>query len=305
LLKLPEVALEGIAKGSIKLEDAFALTRLSKEPQRIERIIKESRKERWREISEMVDDEERQIRIDQKRAPVIEKLKARGITVLEQMDLRYSGVARYLSERDYPRLEQPIETKVHAKEPCHAALVDATAKIRYVCTQPTRHKAKGDGAKPGKSKAEREKARKLKEKAEELSAAWAEATSRRIEFMRSLLTGKPGLGLAVEATAAALTNPYSSFELMAGERFNELLGLDEKKSAFKIGSELVAEHGETKIVLATALSALEQELTTSSYSKEAIPRGDGAVHALEWLKAHGYALSEVEQLVLEQKRRRA
>lgn len=155
LLKLPEPVLAKVQKGALPLEDAYALTQLVEHPKELDAVVKEKAKNDYVPTHRLVDRALRQIQIEAKRRPVIGKLKARGVRVLERTGLDYGKhkhMAGAASDGFGGTYTISLPTKEHAKAfpACHAAYVDEAGKIHYVCTNPATHSksdAKAKGAK--------------------------------------------------------------------------------------------------------------------------------------------------------------
>ncbi|MGH8917436.1 MAG: hypothetical protein ACRD0H_03710, partial [Actinomycetes bacterium] len=79
-----------------------------------------------------------------KRASAIEALAAKGVTVVDNDSWGIPRDAGVRIGTGYDDL--PIDPKAHAKEPCHAVLVDREAKEQPLCTDPARHAKRGPSA---------------------------------------------------------------------------------------------------------------------------------------------------------------
>lgn len=144
LLRLPAAARKALDSGGISISDGFQLTRL-KERGRILTALKNGRQ--WGSIERAVDEQVREAEWAAKRKKAIEGLTAEGVKVIEVKDY-YSSYGRKERPLGHGYDHIPVKPEIHAKQSCHAAVVDSQARVTLVCTRPDRHpEAKARGGK--------------------------------------------------------------------------------------------------------------------------------------------------------------
>lgn len=154
LLDLPSHVQARIVKGTLPLEAAAALVRLTGHPDKLKAAAGQDPSA----IASAVESAERDIAFEAKRAELVSVAKAKGWAVVDEP-------ANYWDKRSFKTLatwngppDLDLNVTKHQGEPCHAVMI--TAKRSYhsdkatatsVCTDPARHGPKGDS--PLKAKA--------------------------------------------------------------------------------------------------------------------------------------------------------
>jgi len=135
LLRLPAEARKALDSGGITISDAFQLTRL-KEAGRVTTALKNGRQ--WGDLSRAVEHQLREADEAAKHAKAIKDLKAKGVKVIVVKD-HWSSYGRKERALGNGYDELHIKPEAHAKESCHAGVVDARGRVTLVCTRPDRH----------------------------------------------------------------------------------------------------------------------------------------------------------------------
>lgn len=147
LLRLPAEARKALDSGGITISDAFQLTRL-KEAGRVRTALKNGRQ--WGDVGRAVDAQLREADEAAKHAAAVKEFTAKGVKVIEVKDYWHSyGRKERALGNGYDQLH--VKPEVHAKQSCHAAVVDGQGRVTLVCTRPDRHpewKARGNGRGP-------------------------------------------------------------------------------------------------------------------------------------------------------------
>jgi ParB family chromosome partitioning protein len=296
LLKLPAAVRKALDSGGITISDAFQLTRL-KESGRILTAFKNGPS--WG-FERAVENELRAAKQAKARKEAIAGLKAAGVKKIIEVDYfqTYGRKERPLGN-GYDQLR--IKPEVHAKESCHAGVVDGEGRVTLVCTRPERHpEAKSNSGKGPLTDAE--KAKRAAKRAHNKERREAEAL--RTKTMGELLQKRIPKAALLEhlVTQWIHTAPYSSRKLAC-----ELLGL--------AGIEPKGQYGSTDYMTpllefaAQGTTQLDRAVLALSFGSAELPlRQDWpqwtsleARRHFAFLEAQGYQVSPAERLELDGK----
>lgn len=296
LLLLPDKARAELDSGGITLEQATALARMHDEPDRIEKALKGKGENRhWaieREVSEF--------EADRKIAKVRTELTDAGVTIVDEYDWK-SVVGHNAVDVDKVK---------HQDEPCRAVHVSFRGELVELCTEPKRHRPRGESTlkvkpQPKASKVENdwEKRRAEEEaKREAKRQEIAELVAPRRAFVRTLVE-KPD----PEFVHRLLLSQWLGGELLGDDvGAAELLGLTVETG--QQGDEAVREfaakgaRNALRALCALVIAEAERVVTPNGYRPEVIeledydlPFGERYFAELEKL---GYELSDHDRAVL-------
>ncbi|MFP5319484.1 MAG: hypothetical protein ACLGI2_14480 [Acidimicrobiia bacterium] len=297
LLRLPAEARKALDSGGITISDAFQLTRL-KESGRVANALKNGRQ--WGDVGRAVEVQLREADEAAKRAKAVKDLKAKGVKVIEVKDYWHSyGRKERALGNGYDELH--VKPEAHAKESCHAAVVDARGRVTLVCTRPDRHPEwKASHGKGPLSDAE--KAKRAAKRAHNKDRRAAEAA--RSDALTQLLQKRLPKATVFEHVVLQGLNAagYAARKLAC-----EVLGLKPVPAKGHYGAddyttplEEYASEGPTqleRVGLALAFGAAEPEL------RQDWPQWTSAAarRHFAFLEAQGYTVSPAEKLELEGK----
>ncbi len=182
LLVLPKKVHRELRNGAISTAEALMLTQLNDSPERLAAAIRNGRSG-W-SLAAAVQHELHERELERKVSASQAELEKRGVAIVEPPRDSFSRRAKV------QRLGNgwgciPITQAKHAKEPCHAAFIDAySGEIVYVCTDVQRHA----GVVPGIEPAEDVKAALAAKRAER--QATKQATERRRTALATHLKGR-------------------------------------------------------------------------------------------------------------------
>lgn len=299
LLKLPEEVIDALDSGGITIEDAMALADLAEvAPEEVEDIIRGTRAyDVPAEVAHRVNERQREA----KRVEAQVKLEAKGVTVVEWPDDDWSkpGKIRLLNQSGaWQSGTVEMTPAEHRKEPCHGATVDPEGAVLYVCTDFSRHEKKGGSKvkaktpKPGRTKSVDPDSPDPEREAKKLRR---EAQGARAEKLSKLLTDR--LPVAEEA---GIKDRYivGSADMVKAKIACELLGVEAEANAHQRRLAEFASRGAKDLqraARAVAIASAEQEVrSTYSWDVETI------LGHFEFLKRHGYSLSEFEKSYLKE-----
>lgn len=135
LLKLPDVARTAIVAGKLPLADALELAHYAAEPEVITKVLAQGFYPG--NAGRLAESVKHTLDQDRKRQAALDQLAAAQVSIITSDGWSPKGETYSLERGAWGGL--PIGVTAHAKHPCHAAWVDADARIRYVCTKPSNH----------------------------------------------------------------------------------------------------------------------------------------------------------------------
>lgn len=309
LLDLPPEVQAAVGKkrdaGGITIEEALELTKLNGDSKSQVRILKDAVRDRYKKISNLVDNQVRKIARDAKAAKEAQRLAAAGKKVVG-VTPKVRGGKVIAKESWQPGLH--LDATKHAKEPCHAIKVvgDTYARdgieVKPVCLEPARHEKGGDSKLKVKvtREANRPGSAPVDEEAEAKRRAESEARIERIRlFLRDVLAKKVAAPLALDTLTGALLSD-GSFQI------------DERSTLWLIGAleDDTAKHEDVERAWKAARASDAARLAVAGvldcgvYTIEnRIARtwganvwADGAVVTLyAFLRANGYELDDTER----------
>lgn len=297
LLRLPAEARKALDSGGITISEAFQLTRL-KEAGRVAKALKNGRQ--WGDVERAVEQQLREADEAAKHAKAVAELQAKGVKVIEVKDYwsSYGRKERALGN-GYDELH--IKAEAHAKESCHAGVVDGRGRVTLVCTRPDRHPEWK--ARNGKGPlTDDEKAKRATKRAH--NKARREAEQARGEAMAKLLQKRLPKATVLEHVVVQGIHAAS---YPARRVACELLGLKAVPPQGHFGVDdyatpLLEYAGEgpaqlDRVALALAFGAAEPEL------RQDWPQWTSAAarRHFAFLEAQGYPASPAEQLELDGK----
>jgi ParB/RepB/Spo0J family partition protein len=141
LLELPKRMQAKVDRGDLSIADAAELLRAKGRPDVFAELVTAVLEDRignvaW-SVSRALDDAERA----DKRTQAVAKATARGLTVIDHDGRGIPARAGRAIGNGCDDLD--VDKRAHAKEPCHAVLVDRDGTTRALCTDPSRHAKKG------------------------------------------------------------------------------------------------------------------------------------------------------------------
>ena len=220
LLHLPVKVQEELDAERITLNDATALTKLTDDPERLARAIKDAayyggiEKAVTREVTAAKKEAEQQAKLDKLRA----ELRAAGVSIIEDA-LPYND-----EDGPVPLRRLPVDAGQHAQGNCHAATIDRWGDVILLCVNPQAHRnTEADEAHDGVDRALLEQRdREQAERQAEREARY-QARAERWKFAAGLVTkGDPANGAALAVHQWLVPGSYLSVD---DEAVAELLDL--------------------------------------------------------------------------------
>jgi ParB family transcriptional regulator, chromosome partitioning protein len=301
LLVLPEKVQAKVGHG-ITVSDALELTKIADHPKAIEAAITDGK--RYGDVAQAVERIQKDIEADAKHKELTAAAKAKGWTVVKEQPY---------GQRTYKHVEKPdrwgpgsgaiqLEVGKHRKEPCHGVVIRKSwSGIEQVdvCTDPSRHSAKGESKLKVKAPPKVVSPHEAKERAEQ--KAKKAAAERRMAALVTLF--------AVDGPNAAKGPTPPAMELIARALVEEA-GADERKLAYRIlGIEApdVWGHELRRLADTGPRNTLRVALACSLARGEVRARGtwitwsDRSVQDLYgFLQGTGYELDDFERQKLEE-----
>jgi hypothetical protein len=286
LLELPEDIRSQVDSGGITLPDAAELARLARWPERLEAARKQSRSNGG--IEAAVREQLRQQEAEAAAKKAAKALRSQGIPVIDwpKYSSWHGQQARPVS------FLQSVDEEAHATEPCHAASVNPAGEIVAVCTDPSRHpRPEPSVITPELSPERQAEIEAERARRDPLNAA-AEA---RRTFLCKLLTQRVAKGEVLEHVSLIFVSAGPTWEDyedawglldVAGQEVSDGGDAHEALQSYAAqGPDQAARAG-----LALALTIGDQILDSTWGADWTRAR----VH-LEFLKRHGYVLSDAER----------
>lgn len=179
LLELPAAARRLVDDGTLGIEQGLTLVALVDHPEALDHVVAEiaagSRNVEW-----IVSSTLRQIATDAKVAEGRAKAEEKGLRVVDHEGYTPSTYTELSGHRGLD-----VDAKAHAKEPCHAVVIEPrNGALTPVCTDKRRHARRGASAVKSAPKAGAD----AEARAEK--AARKEAAEHRREFLTALLAGR-------------------------------------------------------------------------------------------------------------------
>ena len=287
LLDLPVEAVEALDTGRITIEDAVALTKLSDMPKRQAAALKSAQVNRWQSIPEAVAAQLEDHRRAEARGKALQQLKAAGVKVVEEGP-QYGGKPRWLTGQEQRVWGYTVELEVsaHAGEPCHRAHIDQEGGIRYLCSDPSRHAAKGaSDLKVPKEASSSDPAAAAKARKEQREQA--ELAKRRVEFLSQQLNGPVVIeDLFARAVPAMLGAVWAQVLKKACVLLGTTVATDQETNRQTLGAH--ARHHPAETLLAVAVAQSEEWIGPWPSAKEKTR------DYFNWLQGRGYELSPLE-----------
>ena len=291
LLKLPEPALQLVSAGELSQEDAVTLAGL---PTDLRKGVVDDLEDAATTGSPMAASEVAQaIHWAKQRADEKERLKSRTA------QLESDGVA-FVDYDDVSFMDPkkaPVAVSViywcrdHRKAPCRAVAVTATGAIVEVCTDPSSHpkpKAEKSPGNRASTKKETPKEQAAREELERLRALLAEASERRVEWLKGV-TSTPALTTA--AVQIILRCDVQYFDAAAAGVFPGM----EHAAPAELAATITTESHARRAIFAMAYLAIEELIEPSHSVFEASQRDAEDIQAyLEILTTLGYEVSWIE-----------
>lgn len=284
LLELPAPALEALDSGRITVDQARELAPLKDAPTIVKRLLDGPiRNLDWAVKHELAEIDRLNVT-----AELRQQLDARKIRVVDYPDYGQWQRSKHkpLSGNDYDGIG--IDTRKHAKEPCHAACITdgrhgEKAKIVYVCTDPSRHTSKGQSTIKAASS---EKAVDEKTKKADEARGRREANKARLEILRKILATRTQKTELLEHILQTYVRRY----VAAARLVCELLDIEVPKgtSAETLVKRYAAKGGVPLFRAALAIALADREKVL----REGSAWSTDAHYAL--LNTFGYAPSEYE-----------
>lgn len=232
-LPAPLQARVGKKKDGLTLEAAAALTRLKDHPEKMEAVAKH----RPDLIAGAVEEAEADIAWETKRADLVAAARAKTQTIIDEPRDQW-GVRKFktLGKWGHKDRELDLDVRKHQGEPCHAVMIPKSRSYyndklvaTSVCTDPSRHSAKGASTLKIKVVA----APKREPTEQEVAQAQAKIHAKEAAGARAAVLAK---ALADYTPKSGTTSPELALALKAGVRHTlgwdstavacDLLGLD-------------------------------------------------------------------------------
>lgn len=237
LLELPQRVQKDIGSGELAIDEALELTKLVGMPKRLENALREGK--RWGGMKRAVDLELKDHKKKEQRGALERKAKDEGVKILRQMDHKRH---KYLKQPSIGWDAIEITPAKHRKEPCHGGVITDEwdgPKIRYVCTEPSRHSKRGNSQikLPKPLKSARQTKAQEKERAEKRKKA--EATAARTELIGAILKGRNRAGFVLPFLVRQTVRLAQSEVL---KKAVSLLGLEAIRSRGYVDAEGTLKH---------------------------------------------------------------
>lgn len=322
LAGLSPLAAKHLAVGTIPLDAAVQLAKHAHEHQ--DRAIKDvegnyktldnAAPYQLRELGRRASDEAKKDARKKKRAELIKKLKADGVTVLP------AGHSYDWGQPGHPWRVGPgggpyyrggrvdMSAKKHAEFPCHAAAVTSPGSIysaeeptvAYLCTDPTSHMSKDEAAKFKKKASENDRDRfdEQRRRRDAVHKEIRDAQEERLPFIREQLKSMDQQVLAKMALEYVINES-------GGESLAKVLGLEAKKGGNTVVAYCNASHANLVRAAAAvailhgqrAILALAESQAGGFYFDR--PDEPHALNTAEWFQLARISLTEVELKALE------
>lgn len=202
LLDLPKFAQKQLDSGGITIDDAQHLLKLKGRDEAIGRALKMVKQDHWHDVARAVERVQYELEEEDKTAAAVAKAEKNGWAVVEAVPHGTKAPYTELSQGTWDS-GLKVEAKSHRKEPCHGVIVRRGGQLTDVCTDVTRHAAKGDSKL--KAKAPRSDTRNREEAKRHAEQKLRKAAAaRRVEFLRPIVAKKPTATAVVSLLADAV-----------------------------------------------------------------------------------------------------
>jgi ParB family chromosome partitioning protein len=325
LAGLSPLASKLLSAGTIPIDAAIGLAKHTSEHQ--DRAIKavqgnygkieNAAPYQLRNLGDRARDEAKKDARKKKRAELVKKLRAEGVTILSAQQSYHWGEPGQpwrlgAPVKDSYRRESRVDMtpKQHSEFPCHAAAVISPGSIYdtnepkavYLCTDPKAHMTKEEAAAYGRKKKDdaQDSYEEKRRRADAIRKEIQEAQESRLFAIREALRSADQQMLAVLA--------LESFVMSANlEALAELLGLPAGKAAKEKSVADYCNASHANLVRAAAAAAIcigERAIAVAAESQAGgyyharadFPRG---IAVAEWFKQVGIVLTDVETKALE------